>query len=124
MSLGRGLGSGGGGAVLPQEKKGEGDGEWGTNFPPNFPAKEQENFREKNTFLEGNPVLPFLVFFGIPVFFFPEGLSLFRIGPAPHRVPKPMFWAGYFGILPGYPGDARKVGEKEVRVQFSSPFYV
>ena len=31
------------------------------------------------------------------------------------------FWAGYPGILPGYPGIARKVGEKKVRVQFPFP---
>ena len=32
-----------------------------------------------------------------------------------------LFLAGYPGILPGYPGSARKVREKKVCVQFSSP---
>ena len=60
--------------------------------------------------------------FGADIFRWGRGLSREGVG-AKTSLGKgnQTFWAGYPGVLPGYPGGGRKVWEKRVCVQFSSP---
>ena len=50
-----------------------------------------------------------------------EGVGGRKVRYAPRNQGNQTFLAGYPGILPGYPGGARKVWEEKVYVQFSFP---
>ena len=60
-------------------------------------------------------------FFGPHIFGWGEGVGAKKFGMSFETQENQTFWRDIPGFCLGYPGGARKVGEKKVSVQFSSP---